>query len=397
MPADRTRRFVLPGIDELNKDQDEALALPLEGQHLIVGGPGTGKSVVALLRARRLSEEEKRYRILVYNRLLNDSNIHLYGSSQALVAKTWEKWFRDLHHHIFRRSVPTIPQDDPKAYQPIDWARVEMTSGIPEGKKLPLDDSHYLLIDEGQDMPRQFYLTVAGWGVENFYVVADQNQQMERDKCSSRQDIEDSLALESCETLELKANYRNTLPIAQLAQHFYPADPASPRPDLPDPKPSATLPELWIYDVPDRPSLSEIASQILQLSDRFPKKLIGIICPDNSIRNKFVDALNDTYPRLDNGKPPIQTFVSGRQEPLNFGIGGVMVINAQSCKGLEFDIVILADIDRHKPKQDIHTLKSRFYVMVARGREQAILLRTGTICPVVESLLPADLKILDRK
>lgn len=397
MSVDRTRRFVLPGIDELNKDQDEALALPLEGQHLIVGGPGTGKSVVALLRARRLAAEEKRYRILVYNRLLNDSNIHLYGSALPLVAKTWDKWFRDLHQHIFKRSAPTIPQDDPIAYQPIDWSRVEMTSGIPEGEKLPLDDSHYLLIDEGQDMPRQFYSTVAGWGVENFYVVADQNQQMERDKCSSRQDIEDSLALESSETLELKANYRNTLPIAQLAQHFYPADPASPRPDLPDPKPSATLPELWTYDAPDRPSLSEIASQILQLSDRFPKKLIGIISPDNTIRDKFVYALNNTHPRLDNGKPPIQTFVSGRQEPLNFGVGGVMVINAQSCKGLEFDIAILADIDRHKPKQDLHLLKSRFYVMVARGREQVILLRTGTICTVVESLLPSDLKILDRK
>jgi len=397
MSVDRTRRFVLPGIDELNKDQDEALALPLEGQHLIVGGPGTGKSVVALLRARRLAAKGKRYRILVYNHLLNDSNMHLYGSAQPLVAKTWEKWFRDLHQHIFKRSVPTIPQYDPKAYQPIDWARVEITSGIPEEEELPLDDSHYLLIDEGQDIPPQFYATIQGWGVNNFYVVADQNQQMHPDKCSSREQIELELGKDPDDTLELKSNYRNTLPIAQLAQHFYPADPASPRPDLPDPKPSATLPELWTYDAPDRPSLSEIASQILQLSDRFPKKLIGIISPDNTIRNKFVDALNNTHPRLDNGKPPIQTFVSGQEEPLNFGVGGVMVINAQSCKGLEFDIAILADIDLHKPKQDLHTLKSRFYVMVARGREQVILLRTGTICPVVESLLPADLKILDRK
>ena len=221
MSVDRTRRFVLPGIDELNKDQDEALALPLEGQHLIVGGPGTGKSVVALLRARRLATEEKRYRILVYNHLLNDSNMHLYGAAQPLFAKTWEKWFRDLHDHIFKRPVPIIPQDDPKAYKPIDWERVEKTSLIPEGQALPLDQSHYLLIDEGQDLPPQFYATVAGWGGENFYVVADQNQQMEPDKCSSRQDIENCLGLEASDTLELKANYRNTLPIALLAQYFY--------------------------------------------------------------------------------------------------------------------------------------------------------------------------------
>ena len=31
MPVDRARRFRLPGIHDLNKDQDEALALPVRG------------------------------------------------------------------------------------------------------------------------------------------------------------------------------------------------------------------------------------------------------------------------------------------------------------------------------------------------------------------------------
>ena len=53
-----------------------------------------------------------------------------------------------------------------------------------------------------------------------------------------------------------------------------------------------------------------------------------------------------------------------------------MIINAQSCKGLEFDIAILADIDRHWPKES-HALKARFYVMAARAREQVVLLRSG--------------------
>lgn len=88
MSVDRTRRFELPGIQDLNKDQDAALALPLEGQHLIIGGPGTGKSVVALLRARRLAQDQKRYRILVYNHLLEGSNRHLFGGDQALISKT---------------------------------------------------------------------------------------------------------------------------------------------------------------------------------------------------------------------------------------------------------------------------------------------------------------------
>ena len=47
------RKFELPGIQDLGKEQEAARALPREGQHLIVGGPGTGKSVLALIRARR--------------------------------------------------------------------------------------------------------------------------------------------------------------------------------------------------------------------------------------------------------------------------------------------------------------------------------------------------------
>ena len=397
MTVDRTRRFALPGIDELNKDQDEALALPLEGQHLVVGGPGTGKSVVALLRARRLATAKKNYRILVYNHLLNGSNMHLFGMAEPLASQTWEKWFRGMYKYTFKMPVPTLEPIGQSTFRPLDWEAIEGTSDLPEGQNLPFTEQHFLLVDEGQDMPPQFYATLAAWGLENFYVVADQNQQLEPDKCSSRQDIENALAIETRDTLELKANYRNTRPIAQLAQHFYPADPASPRPDLPDQKPAATTPELWAYGADGQPSINDIVGQILQLSDRFPKKLIGLITPDNAVREKFLSELMQANPRLDNGKPPIQTFVSGQQEPLDFGQGGVMVINAQSCKGLEFDIAILADIDLHKPKQDIHTLKSRFYVMVARGREQVILLRTGTHCPVVEELLPEDSAILVRK
>ena len=108
-------------------------------------------------------------------------------------------------------------------------------------------------------------------------------------------------------------------------------------------------------------------------------------------------ALDRARPKLDNDKPPIQTFASGQKELPNFDQGGLMIINAQSCKGLEFDTVILADIDQHQPRHDPHVLKARFYVMVARAREQIMLLRTGDICPVVDELLPTDQNILVRR
>ncbi len=395
MPVDRARRFSLPGIHDLNKDQDEALALPLEGQHLIVGGPGTGKSVVALLRARRLAQNDRTYRALVYNHLLDHSNRHLFGSDQTFSAKTWDSWFRRIYKHFFDAVIPTHDPEKPGGYRPIDWEAVEQQ--VQSLDNIEDQSNKFLVIDEGQDMPPVFYRTLINLGFENFYVAADQNQQIHPDKCSSRQDIENVLAIEPGNTLELKTNYRNTRPIALLAQHFYPADPASPRPDLPHVKPAAMMPELWTYGRENTATPAEIADHILQLSDRNPRKLIGIITPDNKVRTKFNDALLRANPKLDNDKPPIQTFVSGQQELLNFGQGGLMIINAQSSKGLEFDITILADIDQHQPKRDPHVLKSRFYVMVARAREQVILLRTGNVCPVVDGLLPTDPSILVRK
>jgi superfamily I DNA/RNA helicase len=394
MPIDRTRRFSLPGINDLNKDQDEALSLPVKGQHLIVGGPGTGKSVVALLRARRLAQNESTYRALVYNRLLDHSNRYLFGNDQTFAAKTWDSWFRDIYTYYFG-FVPTHPPVNPRGYRPIDWYAVEQ-----QVQSLETFEDHsdkFLVIDEGQDMPPAFYQTLTHLGFENFYVAADQNQQIHPEKCSSRQDIENNLDIEPGDTLELKINYRNTRSIALLAQHFYPADHASPKPDLPDPLPTAAPPELWTYGTANTATLATIADNILKLSDRNPRKLIGIITPDNTVRKKFSDALLRANPKLDNDKPPIQTFVSGQRELPNFGQGGLMIINAQSCKGLEFDTVILADIDQHKPKRDLHALKARFYVMVARAREQVILLRTGNICSVVDGLLPTDPTVLVRK
>lgn len=395
MSVDRTRRFSLPGIHDLNKDQDEALALPMEGQHLIVGGPGTGKSVVALLRARRLKEANRTYGTLVYNQLLHHSNRHLFGRDKPFAAMTWDRWFRRHFERRLSTQVPTLEPEYPGGYRPIDWNAVEQQ--VQTLESIPDQSDKFIVIDEGQDMPPAFYRTLTHLGFENFYVAADQNQQIHPDKCSSRQGIENTLAIEPGDTLELKTNYRNTRPIALLAQHFYPADPASPRPDLPDIVPTAVTPELWTYGTPDTATLTAIADNILKLSDRNPRKLIGIITPDNKVRTKFNDALHRANPRLDNDKPPIQTFVSGQKEMPNFDQGGIMVINAQSCKGLEFDTVILADIDQHQPKRNPYALKARFYVMVARAREQVMLLRTGNICPVVDGLLPSDPSILVRK
>ncbi|WP_407635667.1 ATP-binding domain-containing protein [Lamprocystis purpurea] len=85
---------------------------------------------------------------------------------------------------------------------------------------------------------------------------------------------------------------------------------------------------------------------------------------------------------------------------MRFSAGGVFVINAQSAKGLEFDVVMLADIHcyrcRPEDQNQLDDMKRRFYVMVSRAREQVVLLRQADRpCPV-EVILPTDQAILRR-
>jgi superfamily I DNA/RNA helicase len=393
MEANRARVFRLPGIHELNKGQETARALPLEGQHLIIGGPGTGKSVVALLRARRLAREGKPYLFLVYNHLLRQSNLHLFADDpRQLEVKTWDAWFRGQYRDRTGMEAPTKEPQAGKAFRPIDWTGVEQALMTLPRERRRIENPPYLVIDEGQDMPPAFYQTLIALGFENFYVTADQNQQIHPEHCSSRQDIETVLVIAPQKTLILAENYRNTLPIARLAHAFYTGDPASPPPELPPARPNAKAP-LLLRHTPE--TFGKMIDWILVNSDKNPRKLIGIITPDNVTRERFCDALKQAQPRLDHGKPPIQTYATGQTEPLDFAQGGLMVINAQSCKGLEFDTVILAGIEQHWGAAE--HLKMRFYVMVSRAREFVILLRNGDADPDVENLLPSDQAILARR
>ena len=73
------------------------------------------------------------------------------------------------------------------------------------------------------------------------------------------------------------------------------------------------------------------------------------------------------------------------------------MINAQACKGLEFDTVYIADINNfYCNDRNRDNTKRLFYVMVARAIDRVILLKQrGKNCPV-ESILPNDESILER-
>lgn len=387
------REFNLPGIQDLSKEQEDARALPKQGQHLIIGGPGTGKSVLALLRSRRHQQDKDDYVFLVYNKLLNQASRQLFGIE--LCSQQWQSWFASIFKAASGESMPKLPPNG-NGWQEIDWVRTsEIIAALPllGGAKHP-----FLIIDEGQDMPPEFYQALFNLGFENVYVVADQNQQIVPGQNSTRQEIQNGLGIAPNDVIELQDNYRNSHPIARLAREFYTGDPASPPPALPN-RPSAIRPLLYEYA---EEKFQAIIEKILKNADVNPSKLYGVITQNkdkfNDVRNKYYQALKTANVQLDNGHPRVETYKSGENPALQFNEGGIMVINAQSCKGLEFDTVFLTDINQHFCNaQNQDQTKRLFYVMVARAKEMVIMLKEADRhCPV-DAILPQDTEILERK
>ena len=385
------RKFELPGIQDLSKEQEAARALPREGQHLVVGGPGTGKSVLALIRTRRHHRDGDDFVFLVYNHLLNRASDQLFGS--GLAGKTWIGWFLDTFSQMTGLPAPR-QESNGHGYRDIDWpgveALIEDIEALPDGTAR---QSPFLVIDEGQDMPREFYNALVNLGFDRFFVVADQNQQI-TEANSSRKDIQDCLDIETQDVIELRENYRNRYQVARLARAFYTGDPAIPPPELPASSPGA-VPVLYTY-AEDR--WGAVVRGILRLADRDPRQLIGVIAPNNRVRERYLEALRSADVRPDNPPPTIDTYHSGHRTEVAFDEGGILVINAQACKGLEFDTVVLADIDEHFVRRtDPDAARRRFYVMVARARERVFMFMKCGGDSDIERILPADRDILRRE
>ena len=387
------RKFKLPGVQDLTKHQEAALGYPDQGQHLVIGGPGTGKTVVMVMRAIDLQRKEGKYIFLVYNHMLHQASQQMAGVH--FVSSTYKKWFYRLFYRLTGQYAPQV-----RDYSP-DWKKCV---GIVESNKhflstvRRLSKDAVLLIDEGQDMPPGFYWALTRFGYENFFIAADQNQQINVDENSSRRDLEDALALDTSDVIELRRNFRNNYAVARLARAFYTGDRASPPPKLPKPKGQLHVPKLYVFK--DRKGVKKsISNAIVKLFQQDNRRLIGVFAPNDMLRQKYLNKLEKICNSLGENSPQIYTYRHGMQPNVQFNQGGIVVLNAQSCKGLEFDIVVLVDINGHYVlRENTDEIRKLFYVMVSRARDQVFMIMKDGLNSI-QNILPKDQNVLqwDRK
>lgn len=370
------KEFRLPTYLELSKEQDRILRkLQSTDRAIIAGAPGTGKSVIVLLLARKLKDQADACLCLLYTQVLKQMAMCLV---KGLEVNTWHSWFRNFYYRSYRQRPPETSRFT------YDWNAIMEAL---DGHDLARETETAVLIDEGQDMPPEFYEFMD----EHFQLIivsADEHQQLwEHNSCLK--DIKARLEVPQEHCFELHQNYRNSHQIARLAQSFY-CDTVVGPPELPER--NGEIPVL--VDYPDR---QVIIQRIARRHRVNPHRLIAVLAPDNALREDYYTGLKQA------GVPALYTYAGSlgkNNRPIQFDSGGIVVLNARSAKGLEFDEVFIADLDRFYYSSDREAFRKEMYVLISRAKEQLFILintcNNPHRCRRILAEFPTDAAVLKR-
>lgn len=379
----------LPTRAELSEEQEEFLMeAPLDSSVMCVGPPGTGKTVLALYRAALLEKMNKQADLVMQSKLLNR---YVQRSLEELDidvdSKTWHSWVYSQWHKANGRFK--IPESGP--YSPDFKKAIDLIKQRKPSKPENLYWEH-LVIDEGQDFPKEFYLflvvmmledsIVQGRSTPVVTVFADDNQRMDEEKNSTITQIQAYLPVADFYTVT--ENYRNTARIARLASHFY-VGMSTGMPKIPEHRPGR-VPVVRRFDTLE----AEMESVVRWLHNNEDLSA-GIIVANTRVQGRVVSAIQ---PMAKAKGLKVQKYKWGTNiDTLDFySRGTITIVCDKSCKGLEFDGVFIPQL-QHYQHDGVNEefFKMKMYVMISRARSHLQL--SFAECdepPSVLKLFPAD-------
>jgi DNA helicase IV len=357
----------LPAFEDLSKEQDLIYNLDLDGNYLVSGPPGTGKSVMALYRAQILTIDDREPAVLMYSNVLKQYTEQAANEVDvAMFVTTYNKWFWKFWRTHYRQPPPTVPGN---SYE-VEWTKAaERFMNEPP----PLKSLADLIVDEGQDLALGFF-RLAKFIAINMTVFADENQQLFENNTTLDEIAKGMGALQH---LELRRNYRNTSEIAAAAATYYAGAPTG-RPDPPERH--GDKPTVRRYD--DVDGFVDFVARYVKAKANLT---IGVACPTAGIRNKIFDKLGAR-------KLPIavQKYDSANaaHKVLDFDSPAVTIVHYKSLKGLEFDTLFVPELQRALGDATSASMRMLFYVVMSRARDELHLSwsESSVMPPILEGL-----------
>ena len=360
----------LPTYDEIARDEEQldVYETPFDESLLVVGPPGSGKTVLAVHRAQMLASDDIPVVLITYNRMLRRLVAQLTG--EQVQAQTMHKF---VFHCYRTQTNETAPSTAPYVY---DWKAMFATLKRRGVGPKPM----HVIVDEGQDLPKRFFRYLRKFAATTYTVFADEDQALTGERSTLR-DIRDAAGLD--DPVVLSANHRNTPEIARVAEHYYAGQ--APVPEVIRP-PSGELPRVVLYR--EDGATRRIANWYGARGGR-----VGVAVVNNKPTGEAL------HSRLRSQLPGhrVDFYTNDKKNEDNIDLlePGVTILNVQSIKGQEFDTVFVMEIDELLLQLDeVNTRK--MYMLCARARDHLILMHEGNRLPraFLDQLPGAD--ILER-
>jgi len=209
---------------QLTEQQARLLAsLTRHRRVAICGGAGTGKTMLALEKARRLASEGFRTALLCYNRPLADHLGALCCETPSLAVKSFHQLCREHVDHARQASGRDLLAEAATAYPRANHFDVHLPVALAYAADLLPDRYDAVVVDEGQDFREEFWLPIelmlADEATSPLYIFYDHNQALYRRV---------STFPVKTEPYVLTTNCRNTREIHTAAYRFFRGEPTEP-------------------------------------------------------------------------------------------------------------------------------------------------------------------------
>lgn len=321
---------------ELDDDQIKVLMSALDKSCIVSGCAGSGKSVLALIKAQRIQKEKgNNYQIIVFTKAL----CNYMNSGRKELGLT-----NNFHYHWFWKNKLYAPKSD------------------------------YIIVDEIQDFSKEEIEQFLGCTNKNFFFFGDTAQ-------SIYGGLKETIPVEDIRPIfssargakewELYRNYRLPLPIAKFVQKV--------GVDLPPfiestyKSKEKELPKIIRYDSKEK-QLDAI-HRIIQNNNMGD---VAILIPDNSKVSYVFEELSK--------KGGNYEYKDKTSSSLNFGTTNPKIMTYHSAKGLQFETVFIPFAEDFSADGDAQ--QKALYVALTRTYRNLYVLYSG--------LLPSPLSLIDR-
>ncbi|WP_093754173.1 hypothetical protein [Streptomyces sp. DvalAA-19] len=280
---------------------------------------------------------------------------------------TFHRWLSGFWRTHFQEEPPTNGADQ----WTYDWPKMQLDCF----HRMPTS-LEYLVIDEGQNLPSQFYELCHIIKIP-VTVFADPTVNIE-DGQTPVVEIEKKMRPKS--TTALQNNHRNSREIAMLAECFRVGS-IEVEPEHPD----------RAGDIPHLMNCSSghpFIPQLAQYISSHPNSTVGIICRTAQLQREVHLQLSKL-----GFHSSTQSYISDdkNRSVLDFTTNKVSIVNVASMKGIEFDIVFIPDLDSYVEDPTGASARSQFHTLCMRARDELYFVHHGRREPDILAGIPNTL------